>query len=123
MGCPDPPEIIIQGGPLHVRIGLLLLESLGLHGIVGMVGGTFIILGFTKLAFGQILFCRKTKAQVQLGELRAAGIEIPESVSHYNSVIRFDHFVLQALQDWSTAVSHVEGQWRPGTGMREDCGD
>lgn len=50
------------------------METIGLHGIVGFIGGILIILGFTKLAFGKILFCRRTKAQKFANELKKQGV-------------------------------------------------
>lgn len=52
----------------------MILEAIGLHGIVGILGGTLIILGFVKLAFGNVLFCRKTKAQKFAEELKKQGV-------------------------------------------------
>ena len=49
----DPPDIVLESSPLYVRIALLrtpvqliVLESIGLHGIVGVVGEVFITLGY-----------------------------------------------------------------------------
>ena len=55
-------------------MGFLILEAIGLHGFVGIFGGTFILLGFIKLAFGNILFCRKTKAQKFAEEMKKNGM-------------------------------------------------
>ena len=74
MECPEPPPITIDRGSLSTRILLLILEAIGLHGIVGILGGTLIILGFIKLAFGNVLFCRKTKAQKFAEELKKQGV-------------------------------------------------
>lgn len=71
--CPQPPPIIIRSS-LALRIFFLILEAVGLHGIVGLVCGTFIVLGFFKLTFGRILFCRKSKAEEVAEELRKQGV-------------------------------------------------
>ena len=63
VSCPEPPPVVIDGGPIVVRAILLLLESIGAEGIIGFVGGLTLILGFIKLTFGGVICCRKTKAQ------------------------------------------------------------
>ncbi|XP_019855024.1 PREDICTED: protein HAPLESS 2-A-like [Amphimedon queenslandica] len=72
--CPKPPTIEIHAASLFVRIFFLILEAIGLQGIVGTFGGLFLIFGFIKLAFGKILFCRQTKAQQFAKELKKQGI-------------------------------------------------
>ncbi len=72
--CPNPPPVTYQRSPLIIRIIFLVLEVIGLHGFVGVLGGTFIILGFIKLSFGGILFCRKTKGQKFAEELKKQGL-------------------------------------------------
>ena len=56
------------------RIVLLILHTLGAHGIVFLLGSTFIILGFVKLSFGRVLFCRKTKSQELIDQMKKEGI-------------------------------------------------
>ena len=56
------------------RIVRLILHTLGAHGIVFLFASTFIILGFIKLSFGRVLFCRRTKAQEMADKLKAEGV-------------------------------------------------
>ena len=84
--CPSPPPITYEYAPYHIRIFFLVLETIGLHGFVGIIGGTFIILGFIKLSFGGLLFCRKTKAQKLAEELKKQGVSIEDcmEIVHQN---------------------------------------
>jgi hypothetical protein len=71
--CPDPPEVHINTD-VTVEIALLILRTLGAHGIAVIVGGVFIILGCIKLSFGKILCCRKSKAEALAEELKKQGL-------------------------------------------------
>ena len=64
---------MIKTGPYVVRLMLLILETMGAHGIIGFFGGIFIVLGCIKLSFGNILFCRKTKAEAYAQKQREKG--------------------------------------------------
>ena len=64
---PPPPANFTK------RIIRLILHTLGAHGIVFLFASTFIILGFIKLSFGRVLFCRKTKAQEMADKLKKQG--------------------------------------------------
>ena len=64
----------VQKTALGIRMFFLVLEAIGLHGFVGIFGGILIVLGFIKLSFGSILFCRKTKAQKFAEEMKKQGI-------------------------------------------------
>ena len=71
--CPEPPPIIVQGGPIVTRVILLIMESIGAEGVVGFFGGLILILGFIKLSFGGVICCRKTKAQEYADRQRERG--------------------------------------------------
>ena len=61
-------------GPIGLHILRVTIEVIGLHGIFGFFCGILIVLGFIKLAFGNILFCRKTKARAFEDELKKKGL-------------------------------------------------
>ena len=61
--------------PIELTVIFLILDAIGLHGLVGMLASILIILGFFKLAFGRVIFCRKTKAQAYAEELKSKGIK------------------------------------------------
>ena len=46
-----------------VRMFLLLLDLIGIQGFVLLFGGLLLVLGFAKLFFGRVLFCRKSKRE------------------------------------------------------------
>jgi len=83
---------------------MLILHTLGAHGIVFLFASVFIILGFIKLSFGRVLFCRKTKAQAMADKLKKEGIVDPKpkdgklTKCHHNFVlyIRQVQFLLDA---------------------------
>lgn len=74
MGCPKPPKILIDPGPIATRVFFIILETIGFHGIFGFICGIIIVLGFIKLAFGNIIFCRKTKAKAFEDDLKKQGL-------------------------------------------------
>ena len=81
IGCPEPPPVEFDTEPLTRTILFLILDAIGLHGLVGIVASVFIILGFIKLAFGRIIFCRETKAQAYAKEMKRKGIKPDGSLS------------------------------------------
>ena len=72
---------------------MLILHTLGAHGIIFLFASIFIILGFIKLSFGRVLFCRKTKAQAMADKLKKEGVIDPKpkdgklTSCHYKLVI------------------------------------
>ena len=71
--CPDPPEIYINTD-VALQVFLVILKTLGPHGIAVIIGGIFIILGCVKLSFGKVLCCRKSKAEALAEELKKQGL-------------------------------------------------
>lgn len=63
--------------PVVLTVMFLILDAIGLHGLLGMLAAILLVLGFFKLAFGRILFCRKTKAQAYAKEMKLKGIKEP----------------------------------------------
>ena len=61
--------------PIALTVIFLILDAIGLHGLVGIMAAVLIVLGFFKLAFGRVIFCRKTKAQVYAEEMKLKGIK------------------------------------------------
>lgn len=73
--CPTPPPVVISKRNLVVSIFFLVLESIGIHGIVGFFGSILLILGGIKLLCGGIICCRKTKAQEHYDNLIKKGVD------------------------------------------------
>ena len=72
--CPTPAPIEIDVQSTGTKVLLYVLDFIGLHGIVGFFGSFLLCLGMVKLIFGNILFCRKSKAQEHYDELRKKGV-------------------------------------------------
>lgn len=73
--CPTPPPVIVHKTNLVRDIFFLILETIGIHGIVGFCGSTLLILGCLKLTLGGVLCCRKTKAQEHYDSLIKKGVD------------------------------------------------
>ena len=73
-------------GPIVLRVFIIMLELVGLHGIVGFFSGIFLVLGFIKLMFGNILFCRKTKSEAFNKQLKKNGL-LPKSGTKLTIII------------------------------------
>lgn len=73
--CATPPPVIVHKSNLARDIFFLVLESIGIHGIVGFCGGILLVLGCMKLMCGGILCCRKTKAQEHYDNLIKKGVD------------------------------------------------
>ena len=71
--CPTPRPLTVRGGPLVIRMFLLLLDLFGIQGFVFLFGGLLLVLGFVKLFFGRVLFCRKSKSDTFKDSLRERG--------------------------------------------------
>ena len=67
--------MIVNKTNLARDIFFLVLESIGIHGIVGVLGGILLFLGFIKLMCGGIVCCRKTKAQEHHDNLIKKGVD------------------------------------------------
>lgn len=61
--CATLNPVVIEGNSLAYRLFIIILNAVGIHGLVGFFGGILLLLGFIKLTFGGICCCRKTKAQ------------------------------------------------------------
>ena len=61
-----------------VRMFLLLLDLFGIQGFVLLFGGLLLVLGFVKLFFGRVLFCRKSKSEALKDSLRERGEPLGE---------------------------------------------
>lgn len=73
---------------------MLILHTLGAHGIVFLFASVFIILGFIKLSFGRVLFCRKTRAQEMTEQLRKKGIiDTTPKNGNVNYQCKFCHII------------------------------
>ena len=80
--CPtlSSPPIAVNPAPIILTLLLLFLESIGAHGFIAFFASILLVLGFIKLSFGSVLFCRKTKQQEMADALIEKGIS-PKSES------------------------------------------
>ncbi len=74
--CPEEPPVVIETGSIFLRLFLIVLRIVGIHGIVGFFAGILLILGFIKLLFGGVCCCRKSKAQAHYDKQKKKGVRV-----------------------------------------------
>ncbi len=106
--CPTEPPVIIPSDNIALRLFIVILNAVGVHGIVGFFGSILLVLGFIKLMFGGICCCRKTKAQKHYDKQIKKGVKPKGVCFFYYIKIWLILKIIVQIQYWSGVLKNVE---------------